>query len=795
MNSTKKIFVRLFVALVILVTSGYSYLSVREQLIEAEYDAFKVSSDTLRAEVDHWLSMRKNEITMIATSPAVRTMDWQVAGPYLKGLRSSLPDAYIFALISPDGSYYNTSVNKAKANLADRAHVKAALAGNSYASDPVVSRTLGTDIVAITTPIRQETKPEGKIIGVLGQMINTSTLKQLIADFKFGPNSYAYAINRGGISMAHPNKELMGNINNKKIDLKDPKYGKVSLITNASLNNPLNIIEINDNSSKASLVSSASIQEANWNVITVADKGYVTRNIIYFDLAAAAFLVFLLAITAVVWRATQNEASRLRLLRNLAEEQSQQKTDFMAKVSHELRTPLNSIIGYSDLLTRELSNQGQMSQVNAIRVSGRHLLSLIESIIDMAKAETQQLKITNNITSISKVAEASRAILEPIALENTVALEVVDNTSPDTLIEIDEPKIRQIVINLATNAIKHSRGTKVSVVFTDTNLSKSSSNQKLDISITVTDDGRGMTQDQLELALQPFRQLEGASSGSGLGLPITKNLAELLGGSLKGESSPNQGTKFTVEITNIAIAEASEQTANQDAFEKIKNKKFLVVDDNAANRNVITDILASSGIQNLTAAASADDAITILDKVNFVICDIQMPVHDGFWFLDEAKKQEYNGDILMASAYVDEQVIARTELSNASGLISKPFTADELMAKILSVSSSKDTTKIDSETDQKMSSSAEIALSIINLPETSNMQPEVISQFISKLEEINRSKDIGELEAFVAEYQELIENIKATAPFQDAAENMSFSFITELLTEVVNQQKMQANKS
>jgi hypothetical protein len=75
------------------------------------------------------------------------------------------------------------------------------------------------------------------------------------------------------------------------------------------------------------------------------------------------------------------------------------------------------------------------------------------------------------------------------------------------------------------------------------------------------------------------------------------------------------------------------------------------------------------------------------------------------------------------------------------------------------------------------------------------MQPEVISQFISKLEEINRSKDIGELEAFVAEYQELIENIKATAPFQDAAENMSFSFITELLTEVVNQQKMQANKS
>jgi CheY-like chemotaxis protein len=210
---------------------------------------------------------------------------------------------------------------------------------------------------------------------------------------------------------------------------------------------------------------------------------------------------------------------------------------------------------------------------------------------------------------------------------------------------------------------------------------------------------------------------------------------------------------------------------------------------------VITDILASSGIQNLTAAASADDAITILDKVNFVICDIQMPVHDGFWFLDEAKKQEYNGDILMASAYVDEQVIARTELSNASGLISKPFTADELMAKILSVSSSKDTTKIDSETDQKMSSSAEIALSIINLPETSNMQPEVISQFMSKLEEINRSKDIGELEAFVAEYQELIENIKATAPFQDAAENMSFSFITELLTEVVNQQKMQANKS
>ncbi|MEK9693344.1 MAG: hybrid sensor histidine kinase/response regulator, partial [Rhodospirillaceae bacterium] len=446
-------------------------------------------------------------------------------------------------------------------------------------------------------------------------------------------------------------------------------------------------------------------------------------------------------------------------------------------------------IGYSDLLTREISNQGQISQVKAIGVSGRHLLSLINSIIDMAKVESQELKITNNITSISNIAEASRAILEPIALENTVALEVVDNTSPDTLIEIDEPKIRQIVINLATNALKHSRGTKVSVVFTDTNLSKSPSNQKLDISITVTDDGRGMTQDQLELALQPFQQLEGASSGSGLGLPITKNLAELLGGTLKGEAHPNQGTQFTVEITNIAVADASDKTTNEAALEKIKNKKFLVVDDNAANRNVITDLLASSGITNLTAAASADDAITILDKVDFVICDIQMPIHDGFWFLNEAKKREYNGDILMASAYVDEQVIARTESSNASGLISKPFTAEELMTKILSLSASKDTTKTDSETNQKISSLAEITLSLINLPETSNLQPEVISQFISKLEEINRSKDIGELETFAAEYQELIEKINATAVFQDATENMSFSFITELLNEVANQQK------
>lgn len=790
MNPLNKIFVRLIVALVILVTSGYSYLSVREQLIEAEYDAFKVSSDKLRAEIDHWLSIRKNEITMIATSPAVRSMDWQVAGPYLKGLRSSLPQAYIFALISPDGSYYNTSVDKAKANLADRAHVKAALAGNSYASDPVVSRTLGTDIVAITTPIRKETKPEGEIIGVLGQMINTSTLKKLIADFKYGPNSYAYAINRGGISMAHPNKEFMGNINNKKIDLKDPKYGKISLITNTSLKNPSNIIEVHDNLSKVSLISSAPIQEAAWNVITVADKGYVTRNIIYFDLAAAAFVVFLLAISAVVWRATQNEASRLRLLRNLAEEQSRQKTNFMAKVSHELRTPLNSIIGYSDLLTHELSNQGQVRQIKAIGTSGRHLLSLINSIIDMAKVENQQLKITNNITSISKVAEASLAILEPIALENTISLEVVDNTSPNILIEIDEPKIRQIVINLATNAIKHSRGTNVSVVFTDTKLSKPSSNQKRDISITVTDDGRGMTQEQLELALQPFQQLEGASSGSGLGLPITKSLAELLGGSLKCETSPNQGTQFTVDIKNIAIAEASEQTASEVLLEKIKNKKFLVVDDNAANRIVIKDLLASSGISNLTAAASADDAITKLDKVDFVICDIQMPVHDGFWFLDEAKKHGFKGDILMASAYVDEQVIARTELSYASSLISKPFTAEELKTKIISVIYSKDTTKIDSEKNQKISSLSEIALSLINLPKSRNVQHEVISQFLSKLEEINRSKDIGELEDFVAEYQELIENIKATVLFQDATENMSFSFITELLTEVVSQQKI-----
>ena len=149
-------------------------------------------------------------------------MDWKQSGPFVKGKHTQMPWFYIFAHINPDGSYYNSKVDFAKGkNLKDRAHVKAALQGRVYASDPVVSRTLGTDIVAVTSPIYQNDSDGAPIIGVFGGMIDTQTINDELAAFRNGPDSYAIALTSGGIAISHPDAARRGNINTKAYSLRE----------------------------------------------------------------------------------------------------------------------------------------------------------------------------------------------------------------------------------------------------------------------------------------------------------------------------------------------------------------------------------------------------------------------------------------------------------------------------------------------------------------------------------------------------------------------------------------------
>ena len=153
--------------------------------------------------VEQWLLTRKTEQPTLANTPVIRSMDWKEAGPFLKAKHEQMPWFYIFAHINPDGTYYNSKVDFAKGqNLSDRAHFKAAIEGRVYASDPVNSRTLNADIVAVTSHIFRTDAKGPDIVGVFGGMIDTDTTLQEVSKFPNGTNSYAFANKSNGLANA-----------------------------------------------------------------------------------------------------------------------------------------------------------------------------------------------------------------------------------------------------------------------------------------------------------------------------------------------------------------------------------------------------------------------------------------------------------------------------------------------------------------------------------------------------------------------------------------------------------------
>lgn len=144
----------------VLILGSFGFASLKEEMLREQISSNQAHALALESQIDKWLSIRKAEIATLANTPVIRTMDWGQAGPFLKAKHQQMPWFYIFAHINPDGTYYNSKVDFAEGkNLSDRAHFKASIAGNVYASDPVVSRTLGTDIVAVTSPIYSSDDP------------------------------------------------------------------------------------------------------------------------------------------------------------------------------------------------------------------------------------------------------------------------------------------------------------------------------------------------------------------------------------------------------------------------------------------------------------------------------------------------------------------------------------------------------------------------------------------------------------------------------------------------------------
>jgi two-component system cell cycle sensor histidine kinase PleC len=252
--------------------------------------------------------------------------------------------------------------------------------------------------------------------------------------------------------------------------------------------------------------------------------------------------------------ATKSRETQLEQARDEAEAANRAKGEFLANMSHELRTPLNAVIGFADIIAQQMhgpvGDEQYVAYADQILEGGRHLLSVINDLLDIAKSEARTLKIKPAPSDIGAIVEACRRMVQEQCRDKDLDLDV-DLPSELPLAEVDPGRIRQVVLNLLSNAVKFTpAGGRIDVAC---------GIRERRIFIRVADTGIGMREDEIPVALAPFGQIDSSLSrdheGTGLGLPLSRTLVELHGGEMTVRSAPGKGTEITIFLPLTGMAE------------------------------------------------------------------------------------------------------------------------------------------------------------------------------------------------------------------------------------------------
>ena len=663
----------------------FGFVQIRRELFDEQLTINSAKTDALARRVDQWLVTRKTEVSTLANTPLIRSMDWAQAGPFLKGKHEQMPWFYIFAHINPDGTYYNSKVDFAKGqNLSDRAHFKAAMEGRVYASDPVNSRTLKADIVAVTSPIFRSDAKDSDIVGVFGGMIDTSTIVQELSKFSNGPDSYAFAINSGGVAIAHPDPKRRGNINTNAAALqKDEDPGLRTVATQ--------MLEAKPGWARATVdgrdvyVHFTPLTEAKWFIATVTDAAYLHKGLRFVD-ALGFFAVVLLFVGAgMVVRYRRQEIRFVSQQREIVEEKSRAKSTFLANMSHELRTPLNGILGYSQiLLQRAGADDTARRHLQIIQSSGQHLLNLINRILDLSKIEAGRIELEPRPIDLHILLQDLARLFEIEKAKYGASFRWSIAPGLSRVVTLDPDRLKQIVTNVVVNGFKYGNASEVSL-----QAEQGLMDGRPTLRIQVRDGGRGMTAEQVSRAFVPFEQVNKASEGAGLGLAIVNELTRLMGGTVAIDSEPGRGTLVSLEVPFEPAGEDLVSALASDRGLPVGVRqgrpRVMVVDDNETNVAFLVDLLQMAGFQAF-GSPGVDDALARFAEqpADLVVTDLVMPGRDGFDLIQAIRAGDRAPDtpiiVASASAFPGDQV--RATAAGANGFLPKPVDAQALLVKI-----------------------------------------------------------------------------------------------------------------
>jgi PAS domain S-box-containing protein len=365
-----------------------------------------------------------------------------------------------------------------------------------------------------------------------------------------------------------------------------------------------------------------------------------------------------------------------------AERSSRAKSDFLSRMSHELRTPMNAILGFSQVLEIEPLSAEQQSFVHEIHQAGDHLLELINELLDLSSIEAGRLETAIRPVTLLPVMERALQLVSPLLQQMNVSL--LNECDRDLSVLADATRLRQVLVNLLSNAAKYNRhGGSIRVGCTVLAGER--------VRIAVTDTGPGIAPDKLELLFKPFERLGAeftAVEGAGIGLAISKRLAELMGGALGVDSTPGQGSTFWIELP---LAQAAGEVSGAAAIAApavaaSDKRKVLYVEDNAANLKVVEALLRRQPNLTLLAASNGEYGLELARRYapDVILLDIHLPGMDGYAVLKALQAQPETRDIPVIALSADAMPldVERGLTAGFRHYLAKPLIMHELLETI-----------------------------------------------------------------------------------------------------------------
>lgn len=381
------------------------------------------------------------------------------------------------------------------------------------------------------------------------------------------------------------------------------------------------------------------------------------------------------------------------------------KEEFVANMSHEIRTPLNSIIGFSEQLNDAKTSEEKNKHATAIQKSSKHLLTLVNDILDFSKISVGKITLEKIPFAINEVMDDMIEIFKPIAEKKDLQFNMdINKTTSSLMLEGDLHRIKQILLNLISNAIKFTEKGAVEVIVTH----EAIQDQKIELKIKVKDTGIGISENSFEKIFNSFDQADNSITrkfgGTGLGLSICKQLAEIQGGNISVESHLGIGSEFTLKVPLQAITkkqteEIKLEPVNMDS-KNLSCKKILVVDDDEMSVLLLTTILEKRGI-SYAVASDGKEGFLKYDSTNFdiILTDVNMPEMSGVDLLKQIRentRKAVNVPIIAVTANVNKNDVKKYLETGFNDVLLKPYLEEDLLRillKFLSVETNEDTTK------------------------------------------------------------------------------------------------------